>query len=55
MDGLNATQQAAVDQLMTLTAGSDPQAAVAVLESVEWDVQVCHYDKTWHDESSRYI
>ena len=40
-DALSPTQRTALGQLQALTNGGDPEVAVGVLESVDWDVQVC--------------
>lgn len=40
MDDLSQTQRDAVSQLQALTNATDPDAAIGVLESVNWDVQV---------------
>jgi hypothetical protein len=37
---LTEPQRQSLDQLMSLTEGSDPQVATSVLQSVDWDVQV---------------
>lgn len=41
VDSLTPTQKAAFDQLQALTDGGDPEVAIGVLASVDWDVQVC--------------
>ncbi|KAF7795473.1 hypothetical protein EIP86_006634 [Pleurotus ostreatoroseus] len=38
-DALSPTQRTALGQLQALTNGGDPEVAVGVLESVDWDVQ----------------
>lgn len=40
-ESLTPSQRNALDQLQTLTAGGDPEVAIGVLSSVDWDVQVC--------------
>lgn len=40
MDSLNDDQRYALSQLRELTNGGDDEAAIIVLESVGWDVQV---------------
>ncbi|KAH9855493.1 hypothetical protein C2E23DRAFT_724045 [Lenzites betulinus] len=39
VDSLTPTQKAAFDQLQALTDGGDPEVAIGVLSSVDWDVQ----------------
>ncbi|KAI0635398.1 hypothetical protein C8Q77DRAFT_1107844 [Trametes polyzona] len=39
VDSLTTTQKAAFDQLQALTNGGDPEVAIGVLSSVDWDVQ----------------
>ncbi|EGN97130.1 hypothetical protein SERLA73DRAFT_110239 [Serpula lacrymans var. lacrymans S7.3] len=39
MDHLNPTQREALSQLQAITAGSDAEVTLSVLESVDWDVQ----------------
>ena len=40
MDSLNDDQRYAVSQLRELTNGGDDDAAISILNSVGWDVQV---------------
>jgi len=37
---LTASQTAALEQLQAITNGGDPDVAIGVLASVDWDVQV---------------
>ncbi|KAI0367261.1 hypothetical protein BV20DRAFT_1024608 [Pilatotrama ljubarskyi] len=39
VDSLTPVQKAAFDQLQALTNGGDPEVAIGVLSSVDWDVQ----------------
>ena len=41
LDSLTPAQRGALEQLQALTNGGDPEVAVGVLSSVDWDVQVC--------------
>ena len=43
LDALSPSQTQAFNQLQTLTNGGDPDVAVSVLDSVNWDVQVRLY------------
>lgn len=47
MDGLNDDQRYALSQLRELTNGGDDEAAVHILESVSWDVQVGRKTLPW--------
>lgn len=47
-DTLSPTQAAAFRQLQTLTDGGDPDVAVSVLQSVDWDVSVSHHSAYMH-------
>jgi hypothetical protein len=40
MDSLTKPQQDAVEQLQALTNSSDPEVAIGILQSANWDVQV---------------
>jgi len=40
MSDLTEIQQAALEQLQQITAGEDPDREVAVLRSVNWNVEV---------------
>lgn len=42
IDSLSPSQKNALDQLQALTNGGDPDVAIGVLSSVDWDVQVCN-------------
>jgi FAS-associated factor 2 len=37
---ISPSQRAALEQLQVLTNGGDPDVAIDVLESVDWDVSV---------------
>lgn len=43
MSLLDARQRHALAQLQDLTNGGDNDVAISVLDSVGWDVQVCHF------------
>ena len=40
ISSLTPSQTAALEQLQTITNGGDPDVAIGVLASVDWDVQV---------------
>lgn len=40
ISSLTPSQTAAFEQLQAITDGSDPDVAIGVLASVDWDVQV---------------
>ena len=40
-EALTSAQRDALAQLQALTNGGDTDVAIAVLSSVDWDVQVC--------------
>jgi UBA-like domain len=43
-NNLSPSQNAALQQLQTLTNGGDTDVAIGVLESVEWDIHVsCNF------------
>jgi hypothetical protein len=42
LDALSPSQREALRQLQALTNGGEAEVAIAILESVDWDVQVSH-------------
>ena len=45
-EALTSAQISALAQLQVLTNGADEDVAVAVLSSVDWDVQVCFHTRS---------
>lgn len=49
VSSLTPSQAAALEQLQAITNGGDPDVAIGVLSSVDWDVQVSTTACLQHD------